>query len=108
MDALGLMGALGAISGAGLKAMNSGSAQVNGMGGATISPPTSASMALISWPINTNSGLVIAATILVKGGSAILLSSSTTNCGTATWSSGKLAFSNELGSTYYVNAVFFG
>lgn len=102
------MGALGTISGAGLKAMSSGSALVNVMGGATISPPTSASMALLSWPINTNSGLVIAATILVKGGSAVLFSSSKTNCGTAIWSSGKLAFSNDLGSSYYVSAAFFG
>lgn len=108
MDALGLMGALGAISGAGLKVMSSGSAHINVIGGTTITPPSSASMAVVSWPISTNSGMVIGAAIVVKGGTALLFASGTTTYGTATWTSTKLEISNDNGGEYVVNAAFFG
>ena len=108
MDALGLMGALGAISGAGLKPMGSQSKTINTIGGATITPPASASVALLSWLIHVDQGLVVAATIVVKGGNALIFNAGANAYGEATRSGSKLEISNDSGASYQVNAAFFG
>ena len=108
MDALGLIGAMGALSGAGLKPMGSHSQTVNTIGGATITPPASASVALLSWLIHVDQGLVVAATIVMQGGNALIFSAGANAYGKATWSGSKLELSNDSGAEYHVNAAFFG
>ena len=108
MDALGLIGAMGALSGAGLKPMGSHSQTVNTIGGATLTPPASASVALLSWPIHVDQGLVVAATIVMQGGNALLFGAGANAYGKATWSGSRLELSNDRGAEYQVNAAFFG
>lgn len=99
---------MGALSGVGLKPMGSHSWTVNTIGGATITPPASASVALLSWLICVDQGLVVAATIVVKGGNALIFNAGANAYGKATWSSSKLELSNDSGAEYQVNAAFFG
>lgn len=108
MDALGLIGAMGALSGAGLKPMGSHSKTVNTIGGATLTPPASASVALMSWLIHVDQGLVVAATIVVKGGTALIFNAGANAYEEATWSGSKLELSNDSGAGYQVNVAFFG
>lgn len=79
MDALGLMGALGTLSGSGLSVMSSTTVEVakGANSNISISPPTGATIALLTWCADSGMSSLQASGLCTKGGTISIFRSAT-------------------------------
>lgn len=108
MDALGLMGGLGTLVGIGLSVMGSTTAEVNhGSSDVNISPPTGATIALLTWCADSGMSSLQASGLCAKGGAISIFRSATEIYGQVSWTSSKILIERHVNDDYTVNIVFF-
>lgn len=109
MDALGLMGALGTLSGSGLSVMSSTTVEVakGTNSNISISPPTGATIALLTWCADSGMSSLQASGLCTKGGTISIFRSATGVYGQVLWTSSKIMIERHVNDDYTLNIVFF-
>lgn len=109
MDALGLMGGLCALVGSGLSPMSSTTVEVakGTNSNISISPPTGATIALLTWCADSGMSSLQASGLCAKGGTISIFRSATEVYGQVSWTSSKILIERHVNDDYTVNIVFF-
>lgn len=108
MDALGLMGGLGTLSGSGLSAIGSTTAEVShGSSDISISPPTGATIAILTWFADSGMSSQQASGLCSKGGAISIFRSATEIYGQVSWTNSKIVIERHVNDDYTLNIVFF-